>query len=349
MIDPRPPPEATATDRVTITTEELARVSAPGPAPEAPARLSHLAVASFVLALLGIPLAGFVLGPLAVGTGLLAFSALQGRRPLRGFGLAVAGVVLGSVDLLGWLVGLALLFGRPANTSPPAVPVPASASRAVAGVDEAPPAIQRALRANVLVRCRAGGGEATGSGVVIGRDDGAIYALTNRHVVDCGERGVLTVATLGASERPARLRWSAPGDLDAVVLSVVLTRDEEREALPVSAGDAPRIGDPVFAVGNPLGYEATYTAGVLSAMRVIGDGGRKVRVLQVQASVSPGHSGGGLYDARGALVGINTWTAPRPVAEGIGFALSARDVLALFPEGERPWVRGAPSGKEPPP
>jgi S1-C subfamily serine protease len=72
-------------------------------------------------------------------------------------------------------------------------------------------------------------------------------------------------------------------------------------------------------------------------------------VLQVQASVSPGHSGGGLYDARGALLGINTWTAPRPIAEGIGFALSARDVFALLPATERPWERSVSSGKEPSP
>jgi S1-C subfamily serine protease len=336
--------------RVTITAEELARVAAPGPPPEAPPRLSHLAVASLVLGLLGAPLAGFVLGPLAVGCGVLALSALQGRRPLRGFGVAVAGVVLGSLDLLGWLVALAFIFGRPSSVSPAPAPVPASTSRAVAGVEEAPPAVRRALHANVFVRCRAGGAESTGSGVVIGRDDGAIYAVSNRHVVECGERGALTVATLGGAERAASLRWSAPEGIDAVLLSVAVGTDEERDAVPVPAGDAPRVGDAVFAVGNPLGYEATYTAGVLSAIRAIEQGGVHLRVLQVQASVSPGHSGGGLYDSRGALVGINTWTAPRPIAEGIGFALSARDVFALLREVDRPWERNRTSrGKEAPP
>jgi S1-C subfamily serine protease len=344
---PAPPGDDQADGRITISPEELARVVEPGDPREAPARLSHLAVASFVLALIGVPLVGFVLGPIAVGAGLLAISAFQGRRrPLRGFALAVAGVVLGSVDVVGWVIGLAIVLGRPQPA--PVLPLlPAWSSRAIAGIEEAPPVIRRALHANLFVRCRSSAGESTGSAVVVRRDDDTIYALTNRHVVNCGERGrTLGAATLGGKERTATVLWTAPDGVDAALLSVPAARRDEPDAVAVSPGDAPRVGDAVFAIGNPLGFEATYTAGVLSAIRALNET-RAIRVLQVQASVSPGHSGGGLYDGRGALVGINTWTAPRTSAEGMGFALSARDLFALIDASGWP-LAPAPKGKESP-
>jgi S1-C subfamily serine protease len=102
------------------------------------------------------------------------------------------------------------------------------------------------------------------------------------------------------------------------------------EAVPVRSADLPRVGDAVFAVGNPLGYEASYTAGVVSAVRTTGAREDGVRVLQVQASVNPGNSGGGLYDQEGRLIGLNTWTAARSEAEGMGFAISTADAVRLL-------------------
>jgi S1-C subfamily serine protease len=319
-----------------ITAEELAGAAVP---PPPTTRTSHLAVGALVLGLLGLPLVGFLLGPLAIGCGVLALSAINGRSGLTGTGLAVAGLALGSLDTVGWLVGLAILVARPAPVAAPLAP--AHVARAVAGVADAPPAIRRALRANVLLRCRGGEGEATGAGVVVARAGTTLYALTNRHVIACGSRASLTVATLGGAALEARVCWSAPEGVDLALVEVSSAGDGEAAAVPVRSADLPRIGDAVFAVGNPLGYEASYTAGVLSAIRDVGEGAGGVRVLQVQAGINPGNSGGGLYDAEGRLVGLNTWRADRALAEGIGFAIAVRDAVKLLERADAPCARAA--------
>ena len=141
--------------------------------------------------------------------------------------------------------------------------------------------------------------------MVVGRGKGAYYALTNRHVAECTSTvAALSSATVGGGEEPATVVWRAPAAIDAVLLRVGV-HDEPPVPAVLHAVAPPRVGDAVFAVGNPLGYEATYTAGVLSAMRAATYGPHPLRVFQVQASVNPGNSGGGLYDAGGHLVGLN--------------------------------------------
>jgi S1-C subfamily serine protease len=216
-----------------------------------------------------------------------------------------------------------------------------AAAPVVLGVADAPPHIRRALRANLLVRCRDGkGGEGLGSGVVVGRAAATYWLLTNRHVAECGGTiGALTAAIVGGPSRPAALAWRAPEGIDAVVLKV---EGEGEPPEPARIGrKPPRVGDPVFAVGNPLGYEATFTVGVVSAIRQATYGARRVRVFQVQAAVNPGHSGGGLYDAGGDLIGLNTWAAEKSRGEGLGFAVSTGEILGLASETAPPELTAA--------
>jgi serine protease Do len=172
--------------------------------------------------------------------------------------------------------------------------------------------------------------------VIVARDDRGYCAITNRHVVECGAlRRELLAATPGSAGVPARVCWQAPEGVDLAVVRVELGpehADEARrvEVVPVRAPDLPRIGDPVFAVGNPLGYEASFTAGHLSAVRTASPAEGDLRILQVQASINPGNSGGGLYDEAGRLIGLNTWIASRSEAEGIGFAIAAADAVKLL-------------------
>ncbi|MGC3996281.1 MAG: trypsin-like peptidase domain-containing protein [Anaeromyxobacter sp.] len=294
-------------------------------------------MAALVLGALALPLVGFVLGPVAIGCGILALRALQVRADLKGTGLAVAGVVLGSIALVGWVGGVAYVLGRPSAGEDSPGPAAAGiwSSRAVGGVEDAEPHVRRALRANVVLRCQGSDEAGLGSAVVVRREAGAYVALTNRHVVSCGDGRALTAATLqDVEQRPAKVCWMGPEGLDVAVVRV-----EARgapEPVPVRAAGLPHVGEGVFAVGNPLGYEASFTTGVLSAVRQ----GRGARILQVQASINPGNSGGGLYDVQGRLVGLNTWTAGRGVAEGMGFAIAAADVAALLREAGSPC--GAP-------
>lgn len=321
-----------------IGADELARAELPA-APAPRARVSQLAVASFVLGLLGLPLVGLLLGPVAICCGLLALGAMRGREALRGFGLAVAGTALGVVALVAWTVGLLLALS---NAVEPLAPAPPAAARRLeaAGIADAPAHIRRALESNVVVRCRGPAElEALGSGVVVARADEAFLLLTNRHVAECGgpRPSTLTAATPGAEHAPAERVWSAPEGIDAVLLRV---KGPGPAPAARAARAAPRVGDGVFVVGNPLGYETTYTAGVLSATRTATWGAHRLRVFQVQASVNSGNSGGGLYDASGNLIGLVTWAAEKQVAEGLGFAIATDELFALVAEGSTPGLDG---------
>jgi S1-C subfamily serine protease len=92
-----------------------------------------------------------------------------------------------------------------------------------------------------------------------------------------------------------------------------------------------KVGETVFAIGNPYQLGWTHTQGVISQMRSQDFDTHRVRVIQMQAAINPGNSGGGLYDSDGYLLGINTWTADKSVSEGIGFAIALDSLLELAP------------------
>lgn len=316
---------------IRIDAAEVAAARPPGPPAPVP-RTSHLAVASLVLGIVAFGF-GFLLGPVAIACGVLALGSLQERANLKGGALALTGIVLGTVSMVAWGVGLAYLYSRRAGTERPPPAVVESAARAELGIEDAPPPIRRALRANVFLQCNGSAGKGTGSGVIVARDGRGYCAFTNRHVVECGGGAPeLLAATPGARPVGARVCWSAGDGVDLAVVRVDLPGTAS-DPVPVRSADLPRVGDAVFAVGNPLGYEASYTAGVVSAVRTTGAGAGALRVLQVQASVNPGNSGGGLYDQEGRLIGLNTWTAARSEAEGMGFAISAADAARLAAAG----------------
>jgi S1-C subfamily serine protease len=203
----------------------------------------------------------------------------------------------------------------------PAEPLDAY-SRAVMSVyDSASPAVVA-----ILVRRggdRAGGG--VGSGFVF-TPDGLI--LTNSHVVH--EASELRVQTSQGPALNAHLIGDDP-HTDLALLKV-----DPRTPLPTvplgSAG-ALRVGQLVVAIGNPMGYESTVTAGVVSAL------GRSLRattgrliddVIQTDAALNPGNSGGPLLDTSGRVVGVNT--AIIAGAQGICFATSIDSARSVVTE-----------------
>jgi S1-C subfamily serine protease len=160
----------------------------------------------------------------------------------------------------------------------------------------------------------------TGSGVVVA-PDGLI--LTNSHVAGAagvpGAAARIAVTTADGQDLHARLVGDDP-DTDLALLRV-----DEAVTLPAAAlGDSKRLkrGQLVIAIGNPLGFESTVTTGVVSAL--IDD------VIQTDAALNPGNSGGPLVSSRGEVVGINT--AVIMGAQGICFAVAAN--TASFVLGE---------------
>jgi S1-C subfamily serine protease len=218
--------------------------------------------------------------------------------------------------------------GGGARSEPAAVPSDDQAlldtySRAVIDVVDrvGPAVVGLAVRAE-----RARGG--TGSGVVVA-PDGLI--LTNSHVAGAAGGGAhIAVTTPDGQDLRARLVGDDP-DTDLALLRI-----DESVTLPAARlGDSKRLkrGQLVIAIGNPLGFESTVTTGVVSAL------GRSLRsqtgrmiddLIQTDAALNPGNSGGPLVSSHGEVVGINT--AIIMGAQGICFAIAAN--TANFVLGE---------------
>ena len=193
-------------------------------------------------------------------------------------------------------------------------------SRVVSGVVErVGPSV---VRIDVRKQGRSAG---SGSGVIISSDG---LALTNSHVVQ-GSRTV-NLTTLEGRELQARVLGDDP-DTDLALLRV-----EADVALPAAKlGDSAKLkrGQIAIAIGNPLGFDATVTAGVISALgrSLQARTGRMIEdVVQTDAALNPGNSGGPLVSSGGEVVGINT--AVILGAQGICFAVASN--TANFVAGE---------------
>jgi S1-C subfamily serine protease len=317
----------------------------PPPAAAAAARpTSHLAAVSLGLAIAGVPLVGVLLGPVAVLCGAFALAETEDAGH-RGGRWALAGIVLGILDFVGWSIGLLLLLSRPASSGQPPLANPSFTAQPALDIAGAPAPIQRALRANVRIEC-SGPYESSGAGVVVARSGSVAWLATNEHVAHCaaGDRkGVLRVVSSSGEYAAAQIRWIAPHGVD---LALLRTKPLPGMGEMKLARRTAKVGDPIFVVGNPLGLDSSYTAGIVSALR---SGPHHVRVFQIQASVNHGNSGGGLYTREGEFLGLVTWTADKKVAEGIGFAISASDLVSLLQADQDVWreVSGLSSGTTP--
>ncbi|HSK99769.1 MAG TPA: trypsin-like peptidase domain-containing protein [Rubrobacteraceae bacterium] len=185
-------------------------------------------------------------------------------------------------------------------------------------------------------------GRGGGSGVILGTDGTSATAATNSHVV----RGLRRAGRASRGEIEATLAGGAPvpaevlGDDPPSDLAVVRFEPEE-EPTVATLGDAGSlvVGQLVVAIGNPLGFQRSVTAGVVSALgrSIRGESGRLIEnVIQTDAAINPGNSGGPLADASGRVVGINT--AIIGGAQGIGFAVPVsgtfrRVIFTLVTEG----------------
>ena len=185
-------------------------------------------------------------------------------------------------------------------------------------------------------------GRGGGSGVILGADGTSATAVTNSHVV----RGLRRAG--GGRERGIEVTLSGGSSIPAEVLGedppsdLAVVRFAPEEDPPVATlGEAGNlvVGQLVVAIGNPLGFQRSVTAGVVSALgrSIRGESGRLIEnVIQTDAAINPGNSGGPLADASARVVGINT--AIIGGAQGIGFAIPVsgsfrRVVFTLVTEG----------------
>ena len=168
--------------------------------------------------------------------------------------------------------------------------------------------------------------EGTGSGSVIDRSG---HVLTNFHVVEDAQQ--VGVTLYDGKNYDATLVGADPIN-DIAVLKI----NAPREVLfPIELGDSSglRVGMRVFAIGNPFGLERTMTTGIISSLNrsLQIRGNRSIKsIIQIDAAVNPGNSGGPLLNAHGRLIGMNTAIASRNgQSAGVGFAIPANLVARV--------------------
>jgi putative serine protease PepD len=222
--------------------------------------------------------------------------------------------------VVGGAVGTALVQDDNRSSSPAAAPPPrlprSSFGPVRGGSGDLSDVAAQVLPSVVSVQVRRGFAGGTGSGFVIDRLG---HILTNNHVVASG--GTVDVVLQSGRRMPATV-VGRDATTDLAVLKVANPAGLEPLTLGRSADAA--VGDPVLAVGSPLGLAGTVTSGIVSALdREVRLGSQRGTALQTDAPINPGNSGGPLVNARGEVIGVNTAIATlgSQGSIGIGFAI----------------------------
>lgn len=259
-------------------------------------------------------------------------------RPSAVIGLLVAALLVGA---LGAGVGVLAANRIPAAVTDPDFQLAANQP----AVDRAPGSISdiaaRVVPTVVSLEIRIGDLGDTGSGVVI---DGRGYILTNNHVISSAASNPQAALTVVFNDgRGTRAPGTIVGRDPKTDLAVVKVDVEGATVAQLGNSEALAVGDPVIAIGSPLGLAGTVTTGIVSAkdrpVRLQGGGSDTDAVIdavQTDAAVNPGNSGGPLVDATGSVVGINT--AIRTLGGdtsgsiGLGFAIPIETARAIAEE-----------------
>jgi len=269
----------------------------------------------------------------------------QGRKKvrLRDLSIRLSALVLFAVLLIGAIGGGVGYFLTRKAAETPLLSQDSQLSKVSPGISRKPGSVadiaERIMPAVVSIEVRVGNSGATGSGVVIDGDNG--YIVTNNHVVS-GADGVqgaeIRAVFSDGSGSAARIVGRDPAS-DVAVIKV-----DKPGLVTASLGESNDVvvGDPVVAIGSPLGLAGTVTSGIVSALdrpvRLSGEGSDTnavISAIQTDAPINPGNSGGALVDGSGAVVGINTAIASlggngtSGGSIGLGFAIpidTVRDV-----------------------
>jgi serine protease Do len=178
--------------------------------------------------------------------------------------------------------------------------------------------VAREITPTVVSVSRQGG---SGSGVIVSRDG---VVLTNAHVV--GQAGTVEVGLADGRSLRGQVVGRDPG-IDVAIVRVSATN---LPVAPLGDSDKLEVGQSAIAIGNPLGLDRTVTSGVVSAVNRNPRGIDLTELIQTDAAISPGNSGGPLVDSRGRVIGINTAVLSGAGASGLGFAVPinlANDVV----------------------
>ncbi|GGC75206.1 S1C family serine protease [Chelatococcus reniformis] len=168
----------------------------------------------------------------------------------------------------------------------------------------------------------------TGSGFIW---DDLGHVVTNYHVIEGATEALVSLAD-GRSFRAGLVGGSSEHDLAVLRIGVGVDRPPP---LPIGTSSDLKVGQKVFAIGNPFGLDRTLTTGIISALNrsLPEESGRTLTgLIQTDAAINPGNSGGPLLDSAGRLIGVNTAIySPSGASAGIGFAVPVDEVNRVVP------------------
>ena len=164
----------------------------------------------------------------------------------------------------------------------------------------------------------------SGSGIIIGEDEQELLIATNYHVIENAEELTVTFSNNSEADAVVKGRDSSM-DLAVIAVNIADLDDATLNAISVAKlgdSDSLKVGEPVIAIGNALGYGQSVTTGVISAMnREIDMNGMGGTFLQTDAAINPGNSGGALLNISGEVIGINSNKIGGSTVEGMGYAI----------------------------
>ena len=175
---------------------------------------------------------------------------------------------------------------------------------------------------------------ASGSGVIISEDG---YILTNNHIVNTSSTS--SYYQVSQANKVTVKLYNDDTIYDATIVGTDETTDLavikiEKTGLPAAElgnSDSIKVGEFSMAIGNPLGMESTVTAGIISAVnRTITSENRNYTVIQTDAAINSGNSGGALVNSKGQVIGINTLKLSGTGIEGIGFAIPINSTVDIY-------------------
>ena len=174
---------------------------------------------------------------------------------------------------------------------------------------------------------------ASGSGVIIGKNDSELLIVTNNHVVE--DSTALSVQFVDGKSYDAEIKGT-DSDVDLAVIAIPLSSISQDTLNSISFAkygdsDSISVGDQVVAIGNALGYGQSVTTGIISAKDrdISTKGGTESGLLQTDAAINPGNSGGALLNMNGELIGINVAKYSDTTVEGMGYSIPSKKVKEI--------------------
>lgn len=166
--------------------------------------------------------------------------------------------------------------------------------------------------------------ESSGTGIIIGKNDDELLIATNNHVVEGSEQ--LNVCFIDNEIVSALVKGTdATNDLAVIAVSLSDIPEDTLNKISIAQlGDSEslKIGEPVIAIGNALGYGQSVTTGVISALdREVTIENMTSSLIQTDAAINPGNSGGALLNMQGQVIGINSAKLASSQVEGMGYAI----------------------------